>query len=98
MAQFVEPGGDFSGDLAAEDPHRDPAGLRHPYPAGKLERERAVLDLTDAAQAATRAAILLERGETAESHRLARLAQHLYDQADTHRRHATQAPPHQHQP
>lgn len=91
MKYFVEPGGGCAVDVDPEGPARNGAALLHPYPAGKLERERAVLDLADAAQAATRAAILHERGEDAESRRLARLAQHLYDQADTHRLHADQA-------
>ncbi len=50
-----------------------------------------MLDLTDAAQVATQAAILIERGEVAENRRLTRLAQRLYASADTHRHHADQA-------
>lgn len=67
---------------------RVPAGPFPLYPADKLEKEQAVFDLTDAAQADTRAATALERGDLAESRRLSRLAQSLYNQAETHRRHA----------
>ncbi len=56
----------------------------------KLERERAALDLTDAAQADTQAADL-DRDEAAESRRLTRLTQRLYANADTHHRHAGKA-------
>lgn len=61
------------------------------YPVEQLETERAAFDLADAAQAAVRAAILLEHGVAEESRRLARLSQRLYDQADAHRRNAHQA-------
>lgn len=57
-------------------------------PFGQLEREQAVFDLADAAQADTRAATALERGDLAGSRELSRLAHYLYGRADTHRRHA----------
>ena len=62
-------------------------------PADRLERELAAVDLTDAAQAATRAAIAREHGDLAASLRLSRVAQHLYDRADIHRRCAEHAQP-----
>lgn len=55
-----------------------------------FEREEAVLDLADAAQAATRAAMMADRGERVESDFFDHLAHGLYKRADGRRRLADQ--------
>lgn len=51
-----------------------------------FERECATFDLTDAAQAATRAAICHWRGDLRNSSRFDRISRELYARADAHRR------------
>ncbi len=50
-----------------------------------FERECAALDLTDAAQAATRADICRCRGDLTNSRRFDRISRELYACADAHR-------------
>lgn len=50
-----------------------------------FERDCAALDLTDAAQAATRADICRRRGDLTNSHRFERISRELYACADAHR-------------
>lgn len=90
MEQVVDPGSGSS--LGPEPTGMDPQQIGHfpPYPVEK--RERAALDLTDAAQADTQAADL-DRDEAAESRRLARLTQRLYANADTHQPPRREGPP-----
>lgn len=91
MKRVVHPGEDFTSELDRGEPDPVGAAPASRYPAQQRDRERAVLDLTNAAQAATCAAILLDRGLAAESYRLTLLAQQLYDQADSHRLEADRA-------
>lgn len=51
----------------------------------RFEREVAALDLTDASQASTLAAILSENGAAEKSRRLAEAARQHYESADRHR-------------
>ena len=51
-----------------------------------FERQCAALDLTDAAQAATRADICRREGDLTNSRRLERISRELYACADVHRR------------
>lgn len=94
MEQFLNP---IVGSRLDSHPDTGPArGMggperAQPYPADKLEREQAALDLADASQAATRAARLHGRNESAESLLFALLAQRLYAQADAHGRAAAEA-------
>lgn len=91
MDEFVDPVVGFSLDPGRAVGSSKRAGSSLPYPAEKLERELAAFDLADAAQAATRAAILSDQGQAADSRHLDRLSQGLYASADNHRRNADQA-------
>lgn len=91
MEEFVSSSAGHSRDPAPAVSGRPLRAPFLPCPAPRLEREQAALDLADAAQAATRAANAFQRGELTDSRRLSRLARRLYDQADTHRRHADRA-------
>lgn len=91
MKKFTSPTGGAGLDREPTAIGRKRARPFPPYPVEKLGREQAAFDLSDAAQAAARAAILFEGCEADESRQLARLAQRLYDRADAHRRNADQA-------
>ena len=54
----------------------------------RREQEAATLDLSDAAQAAAKAAVMVNRGSPEGSTQLARLASRLYESADYHRERA----------
>ena len=60
-------------------------GLEQFLVQARRELEAAALDLSDAAQAAARAAVMVDRGSPEESMQLARLASRLYESASCHR-------------
>ena len=55
----------------------------------RRERETAALDLSDAAQAALRAVLLVEAGETTAGSAASRLAARLYEGAARHQQRAS---------
>ena len=60
-------------------------GLEQFLVQARRELEAAALDLSDAAQAAARAAVMGDQGSPEESTRLARLASRLYESANCRR-------------
>lgn len=85
-------GTDTSSDLVAGSAPMTAAGPSRSSPSRRaaFEREEAVLDLADGAQASTRAAMMADQGGRAESDRLDHEAHQLYECADDHRRLADQ--------
>ena len=65
MDELSSPGTGDRPDSGLSARDQTPAGPIQPDLAGQLEREQAVFDLTDAAQADTRAATALARGDHA---------------------------------
>jgi len=85
------------GDSDVEVPQRraPAASLTDPLVEARFEYEAAVLDLSEAAQAAARAGTLADQGDVGESQRLTELARQLYERAGRHRQQAQHLDPEQ---